>query len=209
MPFYSLQIQECHSDLRIESKSPAMPHRQIYDPDLADFPMSSVIPHHSFFLSPHSSPSALFWALGSMYVLFQLLQTPLLSSHRKKKKTWSPIHILYILKYSSIYWFIFSDYSNVTFHISLFFWRARNHDLKVQSNQCLLLVLRYLVIFVAGKIKVVIKSTESQHLWDFNANNPLRKLFHPSVPRFLHQEKTEVLSNSQVSMFGLNGLRHG
>lgn len=44
----------------------------------------------------------------------------------------------------------------------------------------------------AGKIKVVIKSTESQHLWDFNPNNPLRKLFHPSVPRFVHQEKTEV-----------------
>lgn len=64
-------------------------------------------------------------------------------------------------------------------------------------------------LYLCRKNKVIIKSTESQHLWDFNPNNPLSSLFHPSVPWFLHQENTKVLSNSQVSRFGLNGSRHG
>ena len=202
MPFYSLQIQECHSDLRIESKSPAMPHRQIYDLDLADFPTSSVIPHHSFFISPHSSPSALFWALGSMHVLFQVLQTPLLSSrkkqnkkkNKKKKNMISHTHFIYfkIFLYLLIYFFRLQQ-CNILFLCSFGepVIMISKPNLTNACGQC-----SDSWLYLCRKNKVIIKSTESQHLWDFNPNNPLSNLFHPSVPWFLHQENTKVLSNS-------------
>lgn len=165
--------------------------------------MSSVIP--PLILSITTAAPLPLLSPRVMHVLFQLLQhhySPL-----AEKIYHDLIHFIWLLKYSSIYWFIFSDYSNVTFYIPFVLLGSPESWSQSPSYECLLSVLRYLVM-LCRKNKVVIKSMKSASLRIFNPNNLFDKLFHPLCTLVSSSGKDKFYRTHRSLSFGLNGSRH-